>query len=46
MLSEIINWNTAFIVVVSALVIHAGTKVINRAFEKNEKNDKKKNSLF
>lgn len=43
MLSEVINWNTASIFIVSALVIRLGTKMIDRMFEKN---DKKKNSLF
>jgi hypothetical protein len=37
------TWNTAAMVVVSVLAIHAGIKAINKLFERTAK---KKNSLF
>ena len=43
MLSDVINWNTTVMVIVSVLCIHAGIKLINKLFDKN---NKKKNSLF
>jgi hypothetical protein len=43
MSSELINWNTASIIVVSVLIIHAGIKFINKWFDKP---NNKKNSLF
>jgi hypothetical protein len=43
MLSDVINWNTTMMVIVSVLSIHAGIKLINKLFDKT---NKKKNSLF
>ena len=43
MLSDIINWNTTIMVIVSVLCIHAGIKLINKMFDKPTN---KKNSLF
>lgn len=43
MLSDIVNWNTTIMVIVSVLSIHAGIKLINKLFDKN---NKKKNSFF
>ncbi len=43
MLSDIVNWNTTAMVIVSVLSIHAGIKLINKLFDRT---GKKKNSLF
>lgn len=43
MLGELINWGTVCMVIVMVLSIHAGIKLINRMFDKD---NKKKNSLF
>lgn len=43
MLNDVINWGTVCMVIVMVLSIHAGIKLINRMFDKN---NKKKNSLF
>ena len=43
MLDNMFTWNTAAMIVVSVLTIHAGIKVINKLFERTSK---KKNSLF
>lgn len=43
MLSDIVNWNTTGMIIVSVLSIHAGIKIINKLFDKTVK---KKNSLF
>lgn len=43
MLSDIVNWNTTIMVIVSVLSIHAGIKLINKLFDKKTN---KKNSLF
>lgn len=43
MLSDIVNWNTTIMVIVSVLSIHAGIKLINKVFDKK---NNKKNSLF
>ena len=43
MLSDIVSWNTAAIVVAVVLAIRVGSKLIDRAFEPKKK---KKDSLF
>ena len=43
MLDNLISWNTAAMIIVSVLAIHAGIKTINKVFEKS---NKKKSSLF
>lgn len=43
MLDNLFSWNTAAMIVVSVLAIHAGIKAINKLFETTVK---KKNSMF
>lgn len=43
MVSDIVNWNTVSMIVVTVLGIHAGIKMINKLFDKPTN---KKNSLF
>ena len=41
--SDIFNWETVCMVIVMVLSVHAGTKLINKLFDRTSK---KKNSLF